>query len=197
MGAPLLGTKDADGFVWTVPRQIFVRLYVATGDAKASARDAKLPKEDDPEALLQQDSVKEAVAALHEQVLRRVYETSDTVISRYSNIADSDITDFLAQTNTDPNGNVMPGSVKLKDWRVMPRHMRQRIKKLKFTTNAQGDTNFEIETHDPMKANDMLMRILRLDGDESGDSAKDFAEAIHAFMEEIDTLDEHYDDPDG
>ena len=197
MAKPLLGTVDEAGFIWTVPRQIFVKLYVATGDAKAAARDSKLPEDDDPAALLEIESVQDAITDLHEQVLRRVYETADTVIARYSNVAESNIFDFIETGDPGVNGNIVPGNVKIKDWRKMPRHMQQRVKKFKVTTPA-GDgasTNFEIELHDSMKANDSLVRILKLDGDDAGDNAKSFAEQIHAFMQEVEQLDDNYDGP--
>lgn len=195
---PLLGTVDERGFVWTVPRQQFVKLYVATGDAKASARDAKLPDDDDPEALLEEESMKEAIADLHALVLKRIHESSDTITARYSNVAEGDITDYLYVREAD-NGRIRAGDIQLRDWRLMPKHMRQRIKKLKVTATA-GDhpqTNFEIELHDPMKANDMLVRLLGLDkqdGDAMG--AKETADAIAAFLAETDQMDAHYIDPD-
>jgi hypothetical protein len=201
MPSAQLGTVDENGFIWTVPRQIFVKLYVATGDVLAAARDAKLPKAEDPEELLRHKSVAAAVNALHEQVLRRVHETADTVISRYSNVAEADITDYIRIGTLNADDTVDPGNLTLRDWRTMPRHMRQRIKKIKTSTkqapNDRMHTDFEIELHDPMKANDMLMRILRLDGnDAAGNDPKATAEAIHEFFKELDELDSHYVDPD-
>lgn len=195
---PLLGTVDERGFVWTVPRQQFVKFYVATGDAKASGRDAKLPSEDTPEELLQDASIKDAIAELHELVLKRVYESADTITARYSNIAEGDITDYFYVREAFYGSSVRAGDVQLRDWRDMPKHMRQRIKKLKVTgTNDPGQTNFEIELHDPMKANDMLVKLLGLDKtDGSGMDAKSTADAIHAFFTELDQIDDHYIDPD-
>lgn len=199
MTQPLLGTVDGNGFVWTVPRQNFVKLYVATGDAKAAARDAKLPEEDDPKTLLKDPSIVAAIDELHAQVLRRIHESQDTVLSRYSNLAEANIFDYVEAGDLDHDGYVRLGNVKLRDWRKMPRHMQQRVKKFKVHTtgNAAGNTtNFEIELHDPMKANDMLAKILGLGGGEDG-TASDFAEAIHAFLKEANELDEHYEEPDG
>lgn len=195
MTQPLLGTVDDNGFVWTVPRQLFVKLYVASGDADAAARDSKLPQDDSAEDLLQEESVQQAIAILHEQVLARVHESADTVTARYSNIAEGNIFDYLDTGNLHAadNANIQPGNVKLKDWRKMDRHMQQRVKKVKFTTNAQGDTNFELELHDPMRANEMLVKLLGLDGDDGDDDAKSFAEQIRAFMTEVEQLDDHYD----
>ena len=197
MPQPLLGSVDADGFVWTVPRQMFVRLYVATGDAKTAARDAHLPDDDPPADLLAHDSMKAKIAELHEAVLRRFHETTDTVMSRYSNIAEGNLLDYLALGDKHPvHGRVVPGNVSLKDMETMPRHMQQRLKKFKITTTAQGDTNFEIELHDPMKANDMLTRILGLDGERDPEDAKQTATAIYEFVNELDQLDDNYDNPD-
>ena len=193
--APLLGTVDANGFIWTVPRQVFVRLYVATGDVGIAARDSKLPEGDDPEALLEDESIKDAIAQLHGDVLRRIWETTDTVTARYSNIAEGNVMDYMTLGDKDQAGHVRAGNIKLKDMERMPRHMQQRIKKLKVS--AVGDnTNFEIELHDPMKANDMLAKLLGLDGDKDPEDAKLTAQQIHDFVNELDRLDDHYDDPD-
>ena len=190
-----LGTVDDNGFVWTQQRQNFVKLYVATGDAKAAARDAKLPKKDDPEELLKHESVIAKIDELHAQVLRRIHETADTVIARYSNWAESNILDYIDLGRPGPDGNVVLGNVMPKDWRTFPRHMQQRIKKFKIT--RQGDnTNFEVEMHDAVRANDRLAAILKLEGDDATDNPRDFAEAMYEFVKEVATLDEHYDDPD-
>jgi len=192
---PLLGTVDENGFVWTVPRQIFVKLFVATGDPRSAARDSKLPADDDPEALLEETSVQEAIRTLHAEVLRRVHETEDTIIARYSNIAESSVFDYIDAGSTDANNNIVLANVRPKDWRRMPRHMQQRVKKFKISEN-QHAINFEIECHDPMKANDALARILGLGGDDGGNNPKDVADAIAAFLSEASQLDDHYIDPD-
>lgn len=193
---PNLGTVDDNGFVWTVPRTTFVRLYVATGDARTSARDAKLPKDDDPEELLAHESVRAAVQSLHEQVLRRIHETEDTVLSRYSNWAEGNLVDYIDFGDLGPGGRVLMHNVKPRDFRNMPRHMQQRVKKFKITHTAQDNTNFEIELHDPIKANDMLARILGLDKEASAQDPKEVADAIASFLAEIEGIDEHYVDPD-
>lgn len=195
MTRPELGTVDESGFIWTVPRQTFVKLYVATGDARAAARDSKLPAAEDPEALLENPSVAKAVSDMHEQVLRRVYETEDTVLSRYSNWAEANVVDYLDYGKPDSQGRVMLGSIKPKDFRTLPRHMQQRIKKFEISFNAAGEASFKMELNDPMKANDSLARILGLGDQATGDS-KDFAESVSAWLKEIDTLDSHYVEPD-
>ena len=191
---PLLGTVDDNGFIWTVPRQMFVRLYVATGDAVAAARDAKLPDDENTEELLQHKSVQEAIGHLHEQVLRRIHETEDTIVSRLSNWAESNPADYLDFALL-PDGTINLGQTKLKDLRKMPRHMQQRLKKFKVTRTAQGDTNFEFEMHDAMKANLELARILGV-GQEESEDAKTLAEQLFAWKQEMEQLDDHYDDPD-
>ena len=189
-----LGTVDENGFIWTVPRQIFVRLYVATGDPVAAARDSKLPDGDTAEALLQEQSVKEAIEALHAKVLSRVYESDDTVISRLSNWAEVNVDDYLTYGLL-PDGTINMASLKLKNLKAMPRHMQQRLKKIKVTRTAQGDTNFEFEVHDAMKANLELARILGV-GSEGEEDAKSMAEQMWAWRQEMESLDDHYDDPD-
>jgi len=190
---PLLGTVDDNGFVWTVPRQNFVKLYVATGDAKSAARDAKLPDDDKTSELLEHVSVKAAIAELHEQVLRRIHESEDTVLSRYSNIAEGNLLDYIDFGDLDHRGRVVMGNIKPKDIRMMPRHMQQRVKKFKIS-HTNDNTNFEIELHDPMRANEQLAKLLGLDGTEQGSSA-DFAEQVFSFLQELDGLDENYEEP--
>lgn len=197
--AAQLGTVDENGFIWTVARTNFVRLYVATGDAAVAARDSKLPKDDDPLALLDHESVKNAVASLHDQVLRRIHETADTVIARYSNVAEGNIVDYLHITGQPMhNGAIHPGDIELKDWRTMPRHMQQRIKKLKVTSKGTQDGvqhDFEIELHDSMRANDALVRVLKLDQFDDSLTPDAFVDALKDFAKEMGQLDEHYIEP--
>lgn len=180
----LLGVVDENGFVWTRPRQIFVQLYVATdGDTKAAARDARL--EEDPEELLQIESVRTAIEELQQRVFARAFETRDSVISRLANVAEGNIVDYWdVECHPTRPGAIM--SIKPKDIRQMPLHMQKRIKKMSLKYTANGDANWEIEMHDPMMATRELARILGLYHEEGDETPSDFADAIHNLLNDKD-----------
>lgn len=181
--------QSPDDFQWTRERLTFVQLFVATDDAIAAARDSKIT--DDIEKLLAHPPVIEKIAEYHDAFIRRAWENPETVLGRFSNLADANIFDYFSLPEGQDAGTVNHGKAKLLDLKAMPVFMQQRVKKFKTTTttNAAGDrtSNFEIEIHDAMAANTHLARLLRV-GEEDVYDAEEVAQQMYEFFQEIETV---------
>lgn len=170
-------TADDPGFRWTAKSRRFVRLLARLGNAGEAAQRAGYSKNFKPSVLTNRPTVRAALAYEIRQLADAELESAESIITRASRWANVDPREFFGE-------DWVP-----KDPTELTAEQAKCIKKVKRTVNQHG-TNYEIEFHDAMRANEQLARILGLLGPEGDSQAPDeTARAIKRYLAMIDEAD--------